>query len=685
MKNMNNIKRIMSRFLLGGVLAVTALTACTDAVEKTDLGRVTDDVVWKDPKLVRGYFNNTMRSGPGPESRLLGHADECYKFESTTSVVYDEFNADEVGGDASWENIDRWPYEALRSINRFLDHAGHDGFVSSQPISPALPQSEKEDMVGQMLVLRAYHYFDLVRTYGGVPLLLHEQEAVSNFDELMTERAKTSACVEQIVKDLDDAIALPDASFPMKRSDGSIGKGVAYALKGRVLLYYASPQFTHETPAGTKPADQRWNEAYAACKEAYTKLTEAGFGLYLPDGGDRKTVMDNYYKLLVTDELNREMIWVRRFEPLVGANFGTDVDFRPNSASGRGIAPVWEMVSAFANADGTPFTGMQIDNSKGGTFGDMVEGSTATTGIARPDGSPINTSVFWLDREPRFYAFIGYNGCEWPLIHKQQDKFPSDVKDGKMQHEWLFCWGDGDNDPFDRGYNSGNDKGKGFFIRKFVRDDRNYELPGTNALKECGTDWPLFRFAEVMLNLAEAAAKTNHQDEAYAMLDAIRKRAGIPAANGYGLGRKTGDALILDILNERKIELFVESQRYYDVRRWRLYSDGLAGFKINGMRRHAILSWLKEPSEITNIPVITGKLQSIIDAGGIETQAGIDAYFDVFFHVVMMYDIQGIKYNPDRQDFLRIPYNTHIRKNPLIQQTRGWTDTRGQGTFNPYE
>jgi hypothetical protein len=50
----------------------------------------------------------------------------------------------------------------------------------------------------------------------------------------------------------------------------------------------------------------------------------------------------------------------------------------------------------------------------------------------------------------------------------------------------------------------------------------------------------------------------------------------------------------------------------------------------------------------------------------------------------MLYDSEDIRYNPEHQDFLRIPYS-HIKSNPVIVQTIGWTDDRGQGTFNPYE
>jgi hypothetical protein len=684
MKKNNDMKRI----ILLGIMALS-LSACIEAVEKTDLSRLTDDAVWNEPALIKMYFNNTMNSAiPHGESRLLGHADECYRSESTTNVAYDNFNVNKTDGGGSYENIDRWPYETIRKINRFIDHAGHDGFDTPQPMTPNLPQAEKEDMLGQMLVVRAYHYFDMVRTYGGVPLLLHEQDISSNYEELYTARAKTSECVAQIVKDLNAAIALPDASFPTKRSDGRISKAVAYALKGRVLLYYASPQFTKQTPAGTKSIEQRRSESYAACKEAYDKLKAAGYGLYAEEGGDRQTVMDNYYKMLVAEEENKEMVWVRPYYASNFGNNGTDKELRPGSSSGSGQSPTWEMVASFSNANGKPYVpSVPISTAKGGV-GDVIQGTSNPQNLSpAPDNSPINKLVFWLDREPRFYAFIGYNGCKWPLIRTQQADLAEDVASGKLQHEWVFCWGTADKMyPFDNGFSPTNARGQGFFIRKFISDDRNYEIQDASPYNKCGTDWPLIRFAEVMLNYAEAAAVTNHNQEAYDMLDALRKRAGINQADNYGLGRKTGSALVLDVLNERKVELFVESHRYYDVRRWRLYTESLAGAPmLNGTRRRTIQTWIRDKPNATNKSIMIEKVKSIIEAGGIDTPEGRDAYFDAFYHVVMLYDYNDIRYNPDRQDFLRIPYIDHIQKNPTIEQTMGWTDDRGPGKFNPYE
>ena len=680
----------MKKIMIFGIMALS-LFACMDAVDKTDLSRITDDNVWKDPAYIKRYFSNTMDAAtPHSESRLYGHTDEGFRSETHTTVVYDNFNVNNASGGSYDENIERWPYETIRKINRFLDHAGYDDFNTPQPMTSNLLPAEKEDMLGQMLVVRAWHYFDLVRTYGGVPLLLHEQDITSNYEDLYTTRAKTSECVAQIIADLNAAIALPDASFPMKRGDGHISKAAAYALKGRVLLYYASPQFTKQTPSGTKSVEQRRNEAYDACKEAYDKLKAAGYGLYAEEGGTRQQVMDNYYKMLVTDEMNKEMIWVRRYEPNVQDN-GTDKDLRPGSSYGNSASPTWEMVASFYNADGSrfvPSVSLRLDID--GATGDIVQGTTKAQNVIPPeaDNSPVNKLTFWLNREPRFYAFVGYNSCDWPLIRQQQaNNYASDVVGGKMQHEWLFCWGAATSIyPVDNGYSPTNERGRGFFVRKFVRDDRDYGIQGTSALNKCGTDWPLIRFAEVMLNYAEAAAVTNHNSEAYSVLDAIRKRAGIAAGNNYGLGRKTGDALVLDILNERKIELYMESHHYYDVRRWHMYSENLAGApKLNGTRRHTLQTWLRNTSDIGDQAALKDKLQTILDAGGTQTQTGIDAYFNVFYHVLMLYDLEDIHYNPDREDFLRIPFIAHIQKNPTLEQTTGWEDERGPGTFNPYE
>jgi hypothetical protein len=669
--------------LLLPALAATFMTCEDQVMNKTDLKYETADILWDVPAYIQGLADHCMYGGtnedhdnkgiPAGERGLLNHCEESF---GSITVVYDNFQVDYPDAGLFWENVDRWSYTNIRSINMFLEN--RDKFT------PRLAEKDRQDYIGQMLTLRAWLYFDMVRVYGGVPLILHAQRLD---EELEVPRAKTSECMAQIIQDLDEAIAIPDEYFPVvKRDDanfGRINKAVALALKGRILLTYASPQFSYRTPAGTKPAEQRWNEAYAACREAKDRLAAAGYGLFRPNPASPEEAIRNYHDMFLSaeNEMNEEMIWVRRYSGDPSNPY--DKNFRPATSYGDGYFTTVEFANAFGKADGTPYTGLAVDYSKdaGRTLGDVTQpGNTP--------GDGITGVAFWQNREPRFYATIAYNGSRWPLVRKEQNSLPADVAGGRLQHQWIFKQ-TAEHNPFDQADNATNSRGQGLLIRKFADETRDYSIPNT----VCGTDWPLIRYAEVLLNLAEAAAKTGHASEAYEALDAIRKRAGIPQGNNfYGLGRPTDNALIAAILHERAVELAFESFRFYDVRRWRQFTDDLVpgtttlyGSRLNGLRRHAIKAALKKDGAAGSRDDKIEAANAILALGEPSgSQAATDKYFELFYHEVMLYDSQAFRYNPERQDFLRIPYS-HIKSNPAIVQTAGWTDDRGPGTFDPYE
>jgi hypothetical protein len=178
------------------------------------------------------------------------------------------------------------------------------------------------------------------------------------------------------------------------------------------------------------------------------------------------------------------------------------------------------------------------------------------------------------------------------------------------------------------------------------------------------------------MNYAEAAAMTGHEPEAVNALKAIRKRAGIPeGTNNYGLGNLTDKYdIVAAIFREKLIELCYEGHRFYDIRRWRLYTDKLGSsteYPLNGLVRHTIKSLLK-----------SDRSDAILAATNVD--ANPDAYFALFKDEIRSMDIVPFCF-AERQYFLRIPYLSHIKANPNLEQTQGWTDERGAGTFNPYE
>jgi hypothetical protein len=640
-------------------------------MEKRDLRNILSEDLWKSPVLIKGFVDYTMKNEhetgedkknqglPKSEDRTFYQTDEAYSIYDV-NLVQDVYSVDNALADS---RLDCWPYENIRNINKFLDNV-------DQITEDIVPTNTLEQYIGQMKVLRAWHYFELVRAYGGVPLILHEQ---SLDDELSVPRSKTSECIAAIVQDLNDAIALE--SFPMKwtgSDEGRISKAVAYALKGRILLTYASPQFSSTIGTGTKSADQRWTEAYNACKEAKEKLTEAGYGLFRSNPANAADAIQNYYDMFIGNEMNEEMVWVRKYYPQTFKN-PFDKGIRPGCSGGpttQGGLPNLELVNDFARADGTPYTDIVVPNVSNGNNVPIEESRVA----------------FWKDREPRFYACIAYNGCEWHLIRSQQNQegIPEfEVENGKMKHQWIF-------EEAQFPYEGSEDQyggGSGFRFRKMVDislDFNNIVSSGNND-NICGTDWPLIRYAEVLLNFAETAAKTGHESEAIQVLRDIRKRAGIPAGDGnYGLqsSQLSGNPLLAAILHERKIEFLIEGLRVHDLRRWRLYTDDLVpgattvreGKKLNGLYRHMIKAEILVP----NPREVDHNILANLDIND------EDAYFSLFKHTIRARDVTPIAFT-ERLYFLRIPYIDHIQINPVIEQTQGWTDTRGPGTFDPYE
>src|SRR5437763_14174876 len=111
-------------------------------------------------------------------------------------------------------------------------------------------------MKGEAYFFRAWRYWEMVKRYGGVPLVLVVQNLT---DSLNLPRSPTSVCMAQILSDLDQAIALLPQISVGAGNDGHAHQGTGLELKGRVQLYCASPLFNCRTPDM-----QLWQTAYAA-------------------------------------------------------------------------------------------------------------------------------------------------------------------------------------------------------------------------------------------------------------------------------------------------------------------------------------------------------------------------------------------------------------------------------------
>ena len=395
------------------------------------------------------------------------------------------------------------------TANRYFDIRRCNMAIEGLNGESTLPEATRTVLKGQFFFLRAFVYFKLVSLYGGVPLVL--QSKTLEDEELDVPRSKTSECIAAIVKDLDSAIAYLPATWGSAEK-GKITRATSSAMKGKVLLYWASPQFNPTNIAS------RWDDAYKANLAAYNQCVTDGISLFPT------------YANIFTTEDNVEVLLVRKYSAARDVGTNTEALTRPDSEtdgpSGQN-QPTWNLVQAYGMKDGLPT-------------------SHASSGY--------DAIMFWQNRDPRFEASIAYNGGLWPLSGKATRK------------QWSYTG------VLDE---ASGTIGTGFYLKRFTNNTLTpaQSVYNSNSGGGSGMDWIEMRFAEVVLNLAECANETGRLAEAKDNVRRIRQRAGIAAgAFDYGLAVATDAASMRSlILNERMIEFALEGKRYWDLRRTRNY------------------------------------------------------------------------------------------------------------------
>jgi hypothetical protein len=552
------------------VIAVSlALGGCKDILDLKDLEAVDGREVWNDPALAQAYVNRMYADNlPGWSTGDANNSDES------------------PGGDAymygllTVNSVDYWPYSTIRRINTLLTQ------IDQGTLDTALVKRLK----GEAFFFRAWRYWEMVKRYGGVPIILVPQALT---DSLLVSRDSTSKVMRQIVADLDSAIALlPVIRATSPANNGRVHQGTAMAVKGRVLLYYASPQFN---PTGPNPT--RWQNAYDANRAARDSLASWGFGLYQDFAG------------LWFVDMNKEAIFARRYSyPLSTHNWAAATRPLSESQNASGAnRPTWEMVTAFPMQDGRPIAG----------------------------NPGYDTLYFWKNRDPRFYATIAFNGALWELSGKA----------GRRQ--WTYV-----------GAESNNPTPSSFYARKAVDPDAT-PFEALNGQ----TQWIEIRYAEVLMNLAEAANAIGNTQEAYDQIIALRRRAGIidPGAGLYGLDAGMSGARMQDaIMLERQIEFAYEAKRHWDLRRNRLFES-----RLNGTRRHGLKITLLVP---------VAQWTAVRDTVDLSS-----TYQQYFSHQVIELDLPTLPINWRLNYYFYAIPQGHLDLNKNLQQTIGWPN----GTFDP--
>ena len=520
------------------LFGVIFLTSCNkDFLETKPLTEFSDVDVWKDPALVETFINQIYwrLDEPTTGGRLKSNiVDEAHYRGNGASLNFNKglLTVDQIPGWSTPSRYRTWNdlYKSIRYCNIFLEN------IDKVPYDNSIVdgKSVKERVTGEVYFLRAYLYHLLTSVYGGVPIITKAYELT---DEFAIARGTYEECVNFMVADCDQAAAL----LPTVHSGSNKGratKGAAMALKARVLLYAASdlynttvfPGYSNPELIGytTGSRTERWQ----AAKDAAKAVIDLGiYRLYKATPLPSDSVAKNINEMFIMKD-TEEDIFVKYFTTNAGQTIA--LVSQPNGWHAWGTnAPLGDMVDDYEMADGSKFSWT----------------------------NPAHAALPYNNREPRFYGTIFYEGSVWK-------KRPADVEkidplgvirvgtwekwDASTSTKKLVYGADtrkGGIEEWNGGY-------PGYYLRKFQDPAVDAQYFSTTVT------WRWIRYAEVLLNYAEACIGLGQDEEARTYINMIRRRAGMPDIT------ESGTALRDRYRHERRIELAFEEQRFFDVRRW---------------------------------------------------------------------------------------------------------------------
>ena len=503
------MKKIL--YLLCSCFAVTLMASCEDFLDKQPIEQIGTDEYFKDEASLEKYTNGFLNSytpSSGDVTRGDGNCD-IIEVKQTSSYLYQPvWNSSLQGG---WSNS-TWNF--VYYINTFLERMHEAQGVSEAAFA---------HYEGTARFWRAWNYFELVKTFGGVPWYDHVVRSDSE-EDLYKPRDSREYVMDKVLEDLTFASTYCLADAKYTKGSALINKWVALAFKSRVCLYEGTFRKYHSRePSSDKPwqndvynADNKFlREAAAAAKEIMDK------GPFSLVTGDVKTA----YRSLFTSAglLTQEVIFGREYSKELSAFHETSWYYY-SPTYGTKIAMTKKFMNTYLTTKGTPFT--DIDGYKTVDFIHEFDGRDAR--MAQTVISPsyqMKISGRTVPYSPNWKVTrTGYHPIKWSI---------DDDADNVLSK--AASW---------------------------------------NSL-------PIIRYAEVLLNYAEAKAELGEMDAAVwdQTIAPLRSRAGVtsvipakadPYMEAYFLNTVT-DKWILEVRRERGIELCLEmGLRWDDDMRWHM-------------------------------------------------------------------------------------------------------------------
>jgi len=525
----------MKNKLLIILLAFCGVTSCQNVLDVAPSGRMSLDEVFADDATTSAYLNSCYLNFPKwanfnstSTNMRIALTDDAWDWygnpavpsnkmyigsaTSTNPILENEDNrndnTDDVMGfwNKCWQNI--------RRCNVFLSR------IATAKVTL---ESDRNRWTAEAKALRAFYNFELIIRYGGMPIVTSPLGLDYDYKQLKREPFK--ACVDNIIKDCNEALATPE--FPWRISAGNeayrFTKAIAAAVKSSAILFAASDLWNG--------GQTHWAEAEAITKKSLDDCLANGYELYTKV--NNPSIFQSAYQEYFCSVTDWSSTPVDKETILASSYINNDwIQFHGlpiQVAYKSGLCPSQELVDAYGmQVSGQPI--LKLDKPY------LDEAHLQPNYNPGSGYNPVNP---YIGRDPRFYATIYYNGAK----RKNSAGVLTDIQT----------------------YYGGN---CGINVNVRARTitgyySKKYDHPSATISARISATYRIMRLAELYLNYAEAANENGNLPGAVGAVNVIRARAGMPNINPA-----SKDEARLLIRNERRVELAYEENRYFDLRRW---------------------------------------------------------------------------------------------------------------------
>lgn len=516
-------------YYIGMALFLFSNISCSDYLDKEYDASLDIKQVFNNKDLTRGFLANIYTNlpdglAPLTDDQFTAASRDCMTDNAITYWGLHYYT--KIGNDgytaADHPLLGFWNTNlyGIRKCNIFLKNA--KASVIGNNLQEGDDNMLYDRNCAEAKLLRAIFHFDLICWFGNTPIIAEDENDepiildIDNPDDMNMERTDAALALEWVADQCDQIKDI----LPFRYSDetsnwGRVNGAAAYALKTRALLYRASKLYNPTNDLA------HWEKAAQAATDFFEMNNEQAVPYRLYNTG---TPENDYYECFTTNPVyNNEIILSRSiWNTNQVEKVFLPVGFAGKFTSAGRTNPTQNFVDAFEMANGK-----RIDEINSGY----------------DETNP------YANRDPRLAQTVFYQGMTWGRADKGEER-TIDVR-----------------------YNSESDQGRdykssmggtytGYYLKKFVN---NIACTDPAVFPH---SWNIFRYAEILLNAAEAINEAYGPAEAYSYVNEVRERAGMPA-----YADMTQTELRERIRNERRIELSFEDQRYFDVRRWMLFEN----------------------------------------------------------------------------------------------------------------